>query len=286
MFVQKKLLLYTVYDLFLKFKKEYSGNEKLPSYSYFYSLKPPECIHAGDPGSHSICVCAEHENVNLKLHAFSRKLKSRDLIAGAVCNVESESCMTNHCENCPGESGVLSLFPRIVEEHDIELKDGNIKYKNWVNKGSAASLECFQADSEDLIKQIYADINALTFHQYVADAQKKYLNYCKNNLASDECIILMDFSENYSFIIQKSVQAFYYNNEQATVHPFVIYYKSQENNELLNVNYCVISDCKDHMAYAVNAYTSELVSVIKEKFTWIKSIIYFSDGAPQQYKNK
>ena len=58
--IQKKLLLHTVYDLYLKFKNLYSGDEKIPSFSYFMSLKPEECIHAGDPGSHYICVCVEH----------------------------------------------------------------------------------------------------------------------------------------------------------------------------------------------------------------------------------
>ena len=100
----------------------------LPSHYYFYSLKPPECIRAEDPGSHTICVCAEHEDVNLILHALSRKLKSKNLIAGAVCDDESVNCMIGDCGNCPGKSGVLYLFDKILKELDIELKHGKIKY--------------------------------------------------------------------------------------------------------------------------------------------------------------
>lgn len=153
-------------------------------------------------------------------------------------------------------------------------------------QGSAAYLEDFEKDVEELKKEICTDIKNLTKHQFIADAQKRYLNYCKSIMTSDECIVLMDFSENYSFIIQNSVQSFYYNNTQATVHPFVVYYKSEETGELVNKNYCVISDCKDHFAYTVNAFTAKFLQSLKATFKWIKSIIYFSDGAPQQYKNK
>lgn len=285
-FIQKKLLLYTVHDLYLKFKNEYSGDEKIPSFSYFMSLKPVECIHAGDPGSHKICVCDQHQNVKLKLSALSRKLKYRDILHGAVCDIDDEKCMTKECKSCPGKLGVEKTFENIVNELDIELKKGQMKYKNWIEKGTAATLENFTADSDQFITQLYEDIDYLTLHHFIADTQKRYFSDCKSNLAFDTCIILMDFSENYSFIIQQSIQAFYYNNSQATVHPFCIYLKKEGTSELLNVNYCVISDSKDHVAYSVNAFTAKVMEVIIEQYSWIRKVIYFSDGAPQQYKNK
>ena len=38
-------------------------------------------------------------------------------------------------------------------------------------------------------------------------------------------ILLLDFSENCSFVCQDSVQGFYWNNNQATVHAFTFYEK-------------------------------------------------------------
>ena len=110
------MLLHTVHDLYLKFKNQYSGDEKIPSFSYSMSLKPEECIHAGDPGSHYICVCAEHQNVKLKLYSLSRKLNYRNLLNGAVCNSDNETCMTKKCKTCPGKSGVKRIFKNLVEE--------------------------------------------------------------------------------------------------------------------------------------------------------------------------
>ncbi|KAL7296741.1 hypothetical protein TKK_0010152 [Trichogramma kaykai] len=248
--VQKQLLLYTIHDLYLKFKNEYEGNEELPSFSYFYSLHPEQCIHTGDPGSRNICVCGQHQNVKLKLLALSRKLNYRNLLVGAVCNVDNEDCMIKRCPNCPRESGVNEKFKAIVEELDIELKEGKIKYSKWIHQGSAAALEKFEEESDILISEVCEDISNLTKHHFVADSQKNYLNYCKKKLESDTCC------------------------------------DTEETAELQNVNFCEISDTKDHFAYIVNAFTSELMAFIKREFSWAKNIIYFSDGAPTQYKYK
>ena len=194
--------------------------------------------------------------------------------------------MIKKYSKCPGLSGVLKTFENLVTELDIEFEKEQIKYKNWVESGSAASLQSFVDNFDDFKTQLCTDINFLSRHHYIAETQKRFLNHCKSNLVSNTCIILMDFSENYSFIIQQSIQAFYYNNSQATVHPFCIYYKTEESDELLNVNYCVISDSTDHVAYTINAFTAKLMTIIKEQYSWIKNIIYFSDGAPQKYKNK
>lgn len=282
---QKKLLLHTVHDLYLKFQNSYTGNEKIPSFSYFASLKPAECIHAGDPGSHTICVCAQHQNIKLRLHAISRKIYYRDLLESAVCDIDNEKCMSHNCEFCPQEIGIQNKFEIIIEELCIDIRN-KIDYKNWVDEGSAAALESFTQDIEDFKMDLFTGINDLTFHHYVSENQKQYFSDCKKNLNRDTCVIVMDFSENYSFIIQQSVQAFYYNKKQATLHPFCLYLKDEEGNELLNFNYCVISDTKEHYSYTVNAFTSKLMGIIKDQYNWIKKIIYFSDGAPQQYKNK
>jgi hypothetical protein len=50
----------------------------------------------------------------------------------------------------------------------------------------------------------------------------------KTDLKEGKFIILMDFSENYSFIVQDAVQGFHWENSQVAVHPFVVYYRENE----------------------------------------------------------
>lgn len=119
----------------------------------------------------------------------------------------------------------------------------------------------------------------------MSEKQKLFLKQSKENLTREACIILMDFAENFAFLCQDSTQGFYWNNSQATLHPFVTYYKD-ENDELKVESFCVISDCMTHDVSAVNTYQQHMLEILKDICPWIKEIIYMSDGAPTQYKNK
>lgn len=244
--------------------------------------KPGERVYAGDPGTHTICVCAEHENVKLKLSALTNKVKYRDLIAGAVCDMDSIECMLHRCKKCPGINGIK----QVLEADDMKWQKDTITFKNWESEGSRASLQTVTQNLEEFLDSLCSDVWNLTKHHFIAESQKNFLNHCKITLIFDTCIILMDFSENYSFIIQRSIQAFYYNNLQATVHPFVVYYKNENSEKFQQMSFCIISDSKDHMAFSVHAYQEQIIAIIRSELPWIKGIIYFSDSAPTQYKNK
>ena len=51
----------------------------------------------------------------------------------------------------------------------------------------------------------------------------------------------LDFSENFSFVVQDAAQGFHWNCAQATIHPWVYYYKN--DNELKHGSFTVISEC-------------------------------------------
>lgn len=101
----------------------------------------------------------------------------------------------------------------------------------------------------------------------------------------NECIVICDFSENYAFIIQNSVQGIHWNNDQATVHPFSIYYRDNQD-ELKVKSFVSISECLHHNTVAVHLFQKQLVKFIKTNLKGVNKIIYFSDGASAQYKNK
>uniref|UniRef100_A0A0L8HAT8 Uncharacterized protein n=1 Tax=Octopus bimaculoides TaxID=37653 RepID=A0A0L8HAT8_OCTBM len=84
-------------------------------------------------------------------------------------------------------------------------------------------------------------------HHFVAKAQSSFFSHQKDNLTPHQAIVLLDFVENYSFIVRDKVQGFHWNNAKATIHPFVIYYKT--------------------------------------KLPFMKKLLYFNDGSAGQYKN-
>ena len=97
-------------------------------------------------------------------------------------------------------------------------------------------------------------------------------------------LVICDFSENYSFVLQDAAQGFHWNNSQATLHPLVAYYK--ESGELQHISFVIISDCLHHDATAVHLFQKRLVQFLQEKFLKVNKIFYFSDGSAAQYKNR
>lgn len=284
---QKILLQYDIKDLYQRWKKENSDIARLPSLSFFKMLRPKECLPAGSPGTHNICVCLQHENVKLMIYALKSDYHYRDLFEQVVCDVDHEDCMLHKCSKCPGEVKLREFIRSNMLSNDNTEIVYNTWDKSYENKvPGAMSLLTVTEKTSIFIDKLAHDTYELTKHHFLSEAQKKYLQECKKCLTDDTCVVLMDFAENYSFIIQNSVQAFYYNNSQATVHPFVMYHRNRESKEIDVTSYCVISDSLQHTAATVFAFQNEFTTALKHDFPSIKKIIYFSDGAPTQYKNK
>ena len=65
--------------------------------------------------------------------------------------------------------------------------------------------------------------NKLTAHSYIAKCQARYLKQQKGNLAKDCCIVLGDFAENFTFVIQDEIQNYHWSKSQCTLHPVALY---------------------------------------------------------------
>lgn len=96
--------------------------------------------------------------------------------------------------------------------------------------------------------------------------------------------MICDFSENYSFVIQDAVQSYHWSTPACTLHPFCLYYF--ENNEIKCCSIIVIAESLEHNAISVYQFQNKLVEFVKNKFEAVSKIIFFSDGAGSQYKNK
>ena len=72
----------------------------------------------------------------------------------------------------------------------------------------------------------------LTDYHFTAKKQSKFLRVKKASLKFDEAVLILKFAENYSFVVQDCAQSCHWNNDQATIHPFVLYYFNPETKEI------------------------------------------------------
>ena len=127
------------------------------------------------------------------------------------------------------------------------------------------------------------DDDVVSFKQWIKNEKFTNLATFQLPLKDDECIILLDFAETYSYVVQDAVQGFQWNNSQATLHPFVAYYKEQ--NHLNSISFCVLSDYLRHNANVVHVFVYHMLQSLKILLPQVSHVHYFSDGAPSQYKN-
>lgn len=97
----------------------------------------------------------------------------------------------------------------------------------------------FEEFIEKLIDKIWVIYRP---HSFSAHNQAQYLKQCKETLKKHECVVLVDFSENYTFIDQDVVQGYHWTNDQVTLRPVVI---SMHQDEIPTVpkpvSLCIIS---------------------------------------------
>ena len=135
--------------------------------------------------------------------------------------------------NCTNTSRQIILSNVLVFQIcRATLKELYSCFKQWTAV-DRSSLETVSQQSDDLIETFCEKLEA---HSFIASQQSKFFDESKSSLKPDE-IICADFWENYAFILQCSAHGFLWNNAQATIHPFVTYYRESDSSLYNNLTF-------------------------------------------------
>ena len=112
-----------------------------------------------------------------------------------------------------------------LEKSDNEYSDTEINFSIWVGKDRANLI------TQSLYVDEFADLLAttvddMTAHSNISKGQSTCLMIQKENLDPDTYIIMIDFAENYQYVLEDEIQSFQWNNNQCSIQPAVIYYKN------------------------------------------------------------
>ena len=107
----------------------------------------------------------------------------------------------------------------------------------------------------EFINLLVEKLDNITTHFFIARYQASHLKQLKNTIAANEVIVLGDFAENYSFLVQDQIQGYHWNKSQCSLHPVVVYICSSDN--LVESSLCILFEDLNHDA-------AFLYKVIKE----------------------
>lgn len=275
--VQRRLVLCNLREAFEIFKEEFPNSNI--GFSKFASNRPKNCILANSSGTHSVCVCVYHQNVKLMFDVLLRSKilpvdikQYQDLFVRIVCSDSTEKCWLKTCNECPGTQDLVTTLVEIFKTNNIS----KLRFKQW-QQVDRCMLELIEKEPEEFAEILMEKVLDLIPHHFIAEQQGSFLKKIKDDLKATECIIICDFSENFSFVVQDAVQGFHWANAQCTIHPFAIYFKDK-SNQIQFTSYVAIAESGKHNHVAVRLFITHCLKFVIDKIPKLNKIFFFSYG--------
>jgi hypothetical protein len=154
-----------------------------------------------------------------------------------ISNPPQTNCFFCDCSECPGPTNLDNTLEDVFTDNAIE----NSTFKEWI-LADRCELVMIVKSTEEFIESLLEKLLLLLCHSFIATQQALFIKALKCNLQSGEFVVLCDFAENYSFVLQDEAQGFHWNNAQATIHQLVIYFKKSDALNTEHENLVMISD--------------------------------------------
>ena len=305
---QKRLLTDTLKNIYAKFLAEYPCNKV--SYSLFCTLRPFWIVHPSVRDLET-CLCKQHENAQFMAHKFYQMglLKTDDvekIVESFSCKSDSMECMYGNCQKCKDiklrvacedhttaaafescdlcMSNGLKLLKRydtnemvfvdqwIMKTEEYDGKECRVTVKDQVQLSMFELIQRF----EDMLARI---------KKHVFNIRHQFLSYrdVRKNLTECECLIHIDFAENYNCKYNKEIQSVHFggSHKQVTLHTGVLYVGQNDP-----VSFCTLSDSRQHDPIAIWRYLEPVFDFLKNAYPAVKVVHFFSDGPTTQYRQK
>ncbi|MEW8542103.1 MAG: hypothetical protein AB2693_01095 [Candidatus Thiodiazotropha sp.] len=171
-----------------------------------------------------------------------------------------------------------------------KLHEGTVKFQEWKRVKCRDGKERMKVTDSELVKQEFIKTMKTTHNDFIIHVDRVKQQYSsikkmKEKLVPGHAIVQMDFAENYSCESMEEVQSAYWNNTMVTLHPAIVYYKS-EDGMLQHISTVFVSEILSHNSAMVYAIIKELMSQISRRIPDLKYIHFWTDSPLSQYRNK
>lgn len=133
----------------------------------------------------------------------------------------------------------------------------------------------------DLKEKFQASLDRFKRHSFNISNQISVYNHLKNNLSEEECLIHVDFSENWKAKLHREIQSRHFgaSQNQVTLHTGVYFVGSSQEAH-------TFSDNCNHGPAGIWAHLKPILDQIQKNHSSVKVMDFFSDGPTSQYRSK
>ena len=290
---QRRILNDSLKNLHLKYLSE---NNPSLSYTLFCRLRPFWVVFPTERDRNT-CLCKLCENTELLAMALKKvdtiPSAKLDLITESLaCSISSKDCMFNMCINCS------NMRVCITKENLHDDDDNEIRWFQWKHKTEKRKIKVGKNIEEkdvtivvkeeetgnlsQLIDLFESQIRRYMKHIYIVRSQFNYYKQRRDNLKEDECLLHVDFSENYVCKLHAGIHGTHFgaSKKQLSLHTGV-YYTAQERK-----TFCTVSESLQHGPFAIWAHMKPILNTLRKQYPEINKIEIFSDGPTTQYRQK
>ncbi|XP_061892415.1 uncharacterized protein LOC133642309 [Entelurus aequoreus] len=278
--MQKRLLTDTLKNLHRRFASESSDNV---SYCLFCSCRPFLVVTPTD-ADRATCQCKTHENLQFMADTlYSRGLVDsknlEEMADRTVCATGIKICAYGDCGECK-HTAYPTLKAATMET--IQVVQWLVEKIGEEEKKTITIKKEMQTTEADLIDNFQDCLFKFRKHLFNIRWQYGAYRQLRESLQANECLIHIDFSENYSCKYHKEIQSVHFggSHQQATLHTGVLYTNGQ------TVPFCSISPSRRHDPPAIWAHMEPVLAMVKTKYPEVERLHFYSDGPATQYKQK
>ena len=133
------------------------------------------------------------------------------------------------------------------------------------------------------VKELQQKTPQYLFHVFIKRQQSNFFEYIKENADDGTVICQVDYAENFTLREQDQIQSAYWSNKQISL--FTAYaWMGGSGGE--GYSFGFIANSTKHDKYSVITCLEVLIQEIVDINPEVDRIIFFSDGAASQFKNK
>lgn len=229
--IQKRVMLMTVAEAYEAFKK--LNPERKISSSKFHSLRPAHVIIASK-APHNVCCCIYCKNMDFIVDSLSPHLQqiqtTSDLTMKLVCCTDNYECMASKCKSC---LNFESNLDKILLPHDDQT---TVKLSQWEKVDNFVQIVQRTEKLDDVKKLLLTKFGQFKLHKFVAKTQFVAMSEIKKNQNSNECLVIMDYSQNFSSVTQDEVQSAFFSRRQISVFTAIAYVGQSPPKPFIIVN--------------------------------------------------
>ena len=204
------------------------------SYKTFTRYRPRFCI-APKISERDTCACYQHENFSLLVQSlYANNIIQQNtyskVISILVCDSRSEACFARTCLEC--QKNDLTYDTNVNIDKIISLSKWLTKKEERLNEKTKKNITVTitkkikqSMPMKEIISIFKESLKNIMVHEYKIVHQFRAIKNQKQNLRENECLLLLDFSENYCCKYETEVQAVHFgaNRMQLTLHTGMIY---------------------------------------------------------------